>query len=330
MTAVPTNPYRKRLSILIVVLVVAAVVLGVIAVSTGTLPIPVADLIAALTGHGSRRTLFVLQELRLPRIGLALTVGAALGAAGALFQSVTRNPLGSPDLVGFTSGAATGALAAILLLPAGVLSAGAGAVLGGLAVAAAGLLLGGTGTRLILVGIGLAALLTSVNAFLLTRADITDAQNAAVWLVGSLDGRGSHLFATFAALVVLLPCAYLCTPGLRILETGDDKAASLGLHPGRRRAVAMLIGIGLTAAAVAAAGPIAFIALAAPQLARRTSRVASPLVLTSALFGAVLLLAADMLAQRALSPQQIPVGAMTGFLGGAYLALILVRAHRRS
>ncbi|XVV09816.1 FecCD family ABC transporter permease [Actinoplanes sp. CA-131856] len=313
----------RRLPLTVAVLVAAAVVLSVVAVSTGTLALSPGDLL-----HPDRKTLFVLTELRLPRIGLALTVGAALGAAGALFQSVTRNPLGSPDIVGFTSGAATGALAAILLLPAGVLPAGAGAVLGGLAVALVSLVLGGTGTRLILVGIGVAALLTSVNAYLLTRADITDAQNAAVWLVGSLNGRGSHLPVTAIAVAVLLPLAALCTPGLRILEIGDEKAITLGLGLRRQRLAAIAAGVALTAAGVAAAGPIAFIALAAPQLARRVTRRASPVVLTSALFGAVLLLASDMLAQRALAPRQIPVGAMTGFLGGIYLAFVLARGRR--
>jgi iron complex transport system permease protein len=319
----------RRLWLSVLSLTAIALVLAVVAVSTGTLSIPLAELVRFVAGNADRRTVFVLGELRLPRIGLALVVGAALGAAGALFQSITRNPLGSPDIVGFTSGAATGALAAILLLPPGTLSAGAGAVAGGVVVAVVSLLLGGTGMRLILIGIGQAALLTSANAYLLTRADLTDAQNAAVWLVGSLNSRGSHLTTTALAVAILLPVAALCTRGLRVLEMGDDKAASLGVHPGRQRLLAIAAGVGLTAAGVAAAGPIAFVALAAPQLARRTTRVASPLILTSALFGAVLLLAADMPAQRILAPQQIPVGAMTGFLGGIYLAFVLARRRTR-
>ncbi|MEV6348383.1 iron chelate uptake ABC transporter family permease subunit [Actinoplanes sp. NPDC051851] len=307
------------------ILILAATTLALVALalSTGTFSV---DLLSVLTGHADRRTVFVLVDLRLPRIGLALAVGAALGAAGALFQSVTRNPLGSPDVVGFTSGAATGALTAILLLPEGTLSAGAGAVLGGLAVAVVSLLLGGTGNKLILIGIGLAALLTAVNAFLLTRADIVDAQNAAVWLVGSLNGRGGHLGVTAAAVALLLVPALLCARGLRVLEIGDDKAASLGLSPARQRLATITVGVGLTAAGVAAAGPIAFVALAAPQLARRVTRAPAPAVLVAALVGATLLLAADLLAQRV----TVPVGAMTGFLGGIYLAGVLARRRIRA
>ncbi|GAA1613949.1 FecCD family ABC transporter permease [Actinoplanes couchii] len=318
----------RRPAVVVTVLLATALVLAVVAVATGTLPIPLADLWAALIGDGDRRTLFVLRELRGPRIGLALIVGAALGAAGALFQSVTRNPLGSPDIVGFTSGAATGALVAILVLPAGVISAGAGAVAGGFAVALVSVLTGGTGRRLILVGIGLAAFLTSVNSFLLTRASITEAQNAGVWLVGSLNGRGSHLLMSAILTFALLPLAAWYGRGLTILEMGDDKAQSLGVRPDHQRLIAIAVGIGLTGAAVAAAGPVGFVALAAPQLARRLTRVASPMPVVSALVGAVLLLAADMLAQRVLTPQQIPVGAMTGFLGGIYLIMLLRRRTR--
>ncbi|GAA2223237.1 iron chelate uptake ABC transporter family permease subunit [Herbiconiux moechotypicola] len=300
----------------------------VVAVSTGTAAISWGEVVSTLLGEGDERSRLVLFELRLPRLALALVVGGALAAAGALFQSMTRNPLGSPDLVGFTTGAATGALAALLLLPTAV-PAGAGAVVGGLAVAAVALALGGTGHRLVLVGIGLAALLTSVNAYLLTRADVTEAQSAAVWLVGSLNGRTAYLPMTAIAVAVLLVPAALLSRSLAVMELGDDKADSLGIAPARMRVVVVVVAIGLTAAAVAAAGPIAFVALAAPQLARRAARAARPLVLTSALLGAVLLLASDLLAQRVLAPQQLPVGAATGVLGGVYLAVVLALNARR-
>ncbi len=316
---------RRRLLTVAFALLAAAFLVSAVTLTTGSYATPLRAVIEALTGSGDARTRFVLTELRLPRLGLALSVGAALGAAGALFQSLTGNPLGSPDVVGFTTGAATGALVAILLLPAGTVSPGAGAVLGGAVTALLVLLIGGTGPRLVLVGIGLAAFGTSVNAYLLTRAEVTDAQNAAVWLVGTLNGRGAQLSTVALLLVLLLPLALWCGRGLRLLENGELKAASLGIGIARQRAAAAVVAVALTGAAVAGAGPVVFVALAAPHLARRLTRIAAPLVATSALLGAVLLAAADLLAQRVVPGQQIPVGAMTGILGGVYLAVLLGR-----
>ncbi|BCJ57912.1 hypothetical protein Jiend_13340 [Micromonospora endophytica] len=202
---------RAVLTCLVVLMLSAGLAVG--ALASGRYATPLADLWPVLTGGGDPGLRFVLLELRLPRIGTALTVGAALGGAGALFQSASRNPLGSPDIVGFTVGAATGALVVLLVLDGTSLTPAVGTALGGAAVAATALLLGGTGQRLILVGIGLSALLTSVNAYLLTRAEVTDAQNAAVWLVGSLNGSGAHLPLLLGALTVLLPLAVVVARG---------------------------------------------------------------------------------------------------------------------
>ncbi|PZF85550.1 FecCD family ABC transporter permease [Micromonospora endophytica] len=317
---------RAVLTCLVVLMLSAGLAVG--ALASGRYATPLADLWPVLTGGGDPGLRFVLLELRLPRIGTALTVGAALGGAGALFQSASRNPLGSPDIVGFTVGAATGALVVLLVLDGTSLTPAVGTALGGAAVAATALLLGGTGQRLILVGIGLSALLTSVNAYLLTRAEVTDAQNAAVWLVGSLNGSGAHLPLLLGALTVLLPLAVVVARGLRLIETGDEKALSLGVPVRRQRLTATALAVALTAVGVAGAGPVGFVALAAPHLARRVTRVAAPLVTTSAVLGAALLLAADQLAQRLIPGQQLPVGAVTGVLGGGYLALVLAWTWR--
>ncbi|SCE90213.1 iron complex transport system permease protein [Micromonospora haikouensis] len=336
MTTAPTSgPGRRtlrrqtrRATLACVVVLALSAGLAVAALASGRYATPLHDLWPALTGGGDPGLRFVLFELRLPRIGTALAVGAALGAAGALFQSASRNPLGSPDIVGFTVGAATGALVVLLVLHDTRLTPAVGAVLGGATVAAAALLLGGTGQRLILVGIGLSALLTSVNAYLLTRAEVTDAQNAAVWLVGSLNGSGHHLPLLLGALAALLPLSVLAARGLRLIENGGDKALSLGVPVRRQRLTATALAVALTAVGVAGAGPVGFVALAAPHLARRLTRVAAPLVTTSAALGAALLLAADQLAQRLVPGQQLPVGAVTGVLGGGYLALVLAWTWR--
>jgi iron complex transport system permease protein len=189
---------------------------------------------------------------------------------------------------------------------------------------------GGSGYRLVLVGIGIAAMLESANSYLLTRADITDAQAAAVWLTGSLNGRGwEQVRPTAVALAVLLPLAVRLGRDLRILELGDDLGRALGVSAERTRLGAVLVGVGVTAIATAATGPIAFIALAAPQVARRLTNASGPNIVASAFMGAALLVTSDLAAQRLFAPRQLPVGVMTGAVGGLYLAWLLRREWRR-
>ncbi|MET8835493.1 iron chelate uptake ABC transporter family permease subunit [Micromonospora sp. NPDC004540] len=313
-----------------------ALVLAVLAVGAGDYPIAPADVLRVLAGGGSPADRFIVTELRLPRLVTALAVGAALGLAGAVFQSLTRNPLGSPDVLGVTSGAATGAL--VVVVAGGGSAALAGAAAGG--GLATGLLLyalagrhGVGGHRLVLVGIGVTAILTGVNGWLLTRAPLMDAARAALWITGSLDGRGwANAVPVLAALAVLLPAVLLArAPALRLLEMGDDSAAGLGVSVRRVRVAALGAAVLLVSVAAAAAGPVSFLALTAPHLARRLTRAPGPNLLPSAVVGAALLLAADQLAQHAIAGRQLPVGVVTGVLGGGYLAWLLAgeRGGRR-
>jgi iron complex transport system permease protein len=278
-----------------------------------------------LAGGGDPAAEFIVETLRLPRVLTALLVGAAFGVAGAIFQSISRNPLGSPDIVGFTMGSVSGALIVILVLDGSSGQVALGAVAGGLVAAAAVYLLalrgGVQGYRLVLVGIGVSAMLFSLNNYLITRATREDAFQAAHWMVGSVNGRGwEHVWPVAAALAVLVPCALLLARPLALLEMGDDAArARLGL---------VLIAVALTAVATASTGPVAFVALAAPQLARRLTRSAAPGMLAAASMGALLLAASDLAAQRLLS-LDLPVGVMTGALGGVYLCWLLSRGWRR-
>ncbi|MFG3578045.1 FecCD family ABC transporter permease [Micromonospora chersina] len=313
-----------------------AVALAVLAVGAGDYPIAPADVLRVLAGGGSPAERFIVTELRLPRLVTALAVGAALGLAGAVFQSLTRNPLGSPDVLGVTSGAATGALVVVVLGGGSAALAGAAAA-GGLAT---GLLLyalagrhGVGGHRLVLIGIGVTAILTGVNGWLLTRAPLMDAARAALWLTGSLDGRGwANALSVLGALAVLLPAVLLArAPALRLLEMGDDSAAGLGVPVRRVRVAALGAAVLLVSVAAAAAGPVSFLALTAPHLARRLTRAPGPNLLPSAVVGAALLIAADQLAQHAVAGRQLPVGVVTGVLGGGYLAWLLAgeRGGRR-
>lgn len=287
----------------------------------------------ALFGEAPGAAELFVVRWRLPRAVTAVVFGAMLGLAGALFQSITRNPLGSPDIIGFTHGSVAGALTVIVLLDGPPPAVAAGAVGGGLGTGLLVYLLawrdGVHGYRLVLVGIGAAATLTAANGYLLTRADHADAARSMLWLTGTLQGRGwTQLWPLLAACAVLLPAALLHSRPLRLLEMGDDTARALGGHPERTRLTALLTAVLLTAAATAAAGPIAFVALAAPQLARRLTRADGPHLTGAALMGATLLVAADWLAQHTVDGRQLPVGALTGMLGGCYLLWLLATERR--
>lgn len=314
-------------------LLAATFVVMVFALATGDYHIPLDEVVRTLFGGGSSATYFIVETLRLPRVLTAMLVGASLGVSGAIFQSLSRNPLGSPDIVGFTTGAATGAVLEILVFHGGTVEIALGAVVGGVATALVVYLLafkrGVQGYRLILIGIGVSAMLASVNSYLLTRANINDAASAQVWLTGSLNGRGwEHVRPISVALAVLLPAAFLLGRQMHLLEMGDDAAQALGVRVERVRLSLLLVGVGLTAVAVAAAGPITFVALAAPQLSKRLTRSAGVGLLSAALMGMFLLSVSDYAAQRVFPSVELPVGVATGAVGGVYLAWLLAREWR--
>lgn len=313
-------------------LVACCVVVAVLALGTGRIQVAPLDVVRTLLGNGSRLTNNTVLELRLPRVLAALLVGLALGMSGALFQSLTRNPLGSPDIVGFNYGAATGGLVAILVFAAGPVLVSAGAVAG--AVVTAGLVYvlawqrGVRSDRLALVGVGVSALLQSANFYLIVNADLASAARATVWITGSLNGRGwGHVVPLAIALAVLVPATLAGNRSLSMLEMGDDTAKALGVPVEHARRYLLVCGAALCAVATAAAGPIAFVALAAPQLARRLTRAAGPGLVAAGCMGALLVLTADFVAARLSTA--LPVGVCTAVLGGVYLAWLL-RTRRRA
>ncbi len=324
----------RRAVVVTTALVLLALATGVVALALGDYVVPVPDVLGALVGtvDGPARTVVV--NWRLPRVLLALLLGAGLGVSGAVFQSLTRNPLGSPDIIGFASGSYTGALLAMLVVGGGYGATATGSLLGGLATAAVVYLLayrgGVQGFRLIVVGIGVSAMLGSVNTWLILKADLQLAMMAAVWGAGSLNAVGwSHVGPTLAVLLVLAPVLAVLGRRASVLEMGDDAAHALGLAPERTRAALVVTGVALTALATAVAGPIAFVSLAAPQLARRLTRGAGVGLVPAAAMGALLLVVSDVLAQRAFAPTQLPVGVVTVSIGGGYLVWLLAREARR-
>jgi iron complex transport system permease protein len=315
------------------VLAAAALAIAVLGLCTGDFVISPAEVFQALAGQGSGAVRLVVVQWRLPRVLLALLIGAALGLSGAIFQALTRNPLGSPDVIGFNTGAYTGVLVVMVLVGREYWTIAAGALVGGLVTAAAVYLLayrrGVHGFRLIIVGIAVSAVLGSANQWFIVKAKLQAAISAAVWAQGSLNSltwtQVPPVAVAVAALVVLLLAG---GSRLRMLELGDDAAAALGVPVEKVRLVYLLIGVALTAVTTAAAGPISFVALAAPQLAQRLTRGAGIALAPSAAMGALLLIAGDWVAQHAFSPTQLPVGVVTVSIGGLYFVWLLARQAR--
>ncbi|MEV7548730.1 iron chelate uptake ABC transporter family permease subunit [Amycolatopsis sp. NPDC089917] len=326
---------HRRTAWVAAVLAVLCLAVVLAALVTGNYPISVPDVFRALGGHGTLQQRYFVNDVRLPRVLVALLVGAALAVGGAMFQSLSANPLGSPDIIGFNAGAAAGALVCLLVLKdSGLLATGVGALCGGGVVAVLVYLLsyrgGVRGYRLILVGVGVNALLSAGIAYLLSRAELNEMLNAQIWLVGSLNGRAwEHVWVLVVVLVVVLPSAFLLSKPLLTLELGPDSATALGLAVGSVRRRAITIAVLLSAVAIVTAGPISFLALAAPQVAKRLARSVGPSLTVSALAGAFLLAFADLLAQRAIPGTQLPVGVATLVLGGLYLGWLLVGEMRR-
>ncbi|MFE7195102.1 FecCD family ABC transporter permease [Microbacterium oxydans] len=313
----------------------AATVLGVIvSISTGTYDIPLDEVLGGLLGTADRGTVLVVREWRMPRALLAALLGVALGMSGALFQSLTRNPLGSPDVIGFSSGSYSGALIVLLVTGGGYYAIAAGALVGGILTALVVFLLayrrGVQGFRLIIVGIGVSALLAAVNTYLMLKATPEQQLTAGVWGSGSLNGLSvGELVPVVLVLAVLVPAVLALSPAMRVLELGDDAAGSLGSRPTAVRLAAVVLGVALVALVTAAAGPIAFIALVAPQIARRLTRSAGVGLIAAGVTGAFLLVLSDFLAQRLFAPLQLPVGIVTVSVGGIYFVWLLVRETRR-
>ena len=329
--------WRPRAVLVCGLLLGLALALGLVLLGTGTLGFTPAQVVAGLLGDPAEpMATRIIQRLRLPRVLTAACVGAGLGMAGGAFQSLSRNALGSPDVIGFTTGAATGAISAIILVQATPAQTALAAIASGLLTALAVLLMArqagaGGGYRLVLVGLGTGAVLTGVNTMLMVKGDIDQAMAAQVWLAGSLNGRSwSHVLPAAAGLVLFAPVLALAARKLALLEMGADLAMQLGIRTGPLRLAVVLAAVGLTSVATASTGPVAFIALAGPQIARRLTRAPGVPLASGALAGAALLLGADLLGQWSPFGLVLPVGLTTGFLGGLYLIVLLLQDRGRA
>lgn len=326
--------WRWRPLILGAVLGVCTLMVVALAVALGSYTLSPGELWQALTGQGTETTAKVVLQWRAPRAVSGAVFGAALGLSGAVFQSLLRNPLASPDIIGFTTGSYTGVLVVILAGGVGFAATATGALAGGLLTTLCIYLLafrrGVQGFRLIIVGIAVSALLTSVNTWITVRADLALALRAALWGAGSLsDMRWEAALPGIGSVAIFMLLLAAVAPVLRELELGDDTAAVLGRRVERAKLALIVAAVGLIAAVTAVAGPIGFIALAAPQIARRMTRAPGIPLIPAAMVGAFGLTGADVLAQHALPGTTVPVGAVTVCLGGMYLLWLLIRETGR-
>ncbi|MGW2261543.1 FecCD family ABC transporter permease [Streptomyces sp. NPDC001780] len=331
--------WRPWLVLVTLLLAAATFLVFCLSISVGDFPVGLSRVIATILGRGERVDEFVVMDLRMPRVLAGLVVGIALGMSGAITQSVARNPLASPDILGITGGASAVAVF-LVTVSGGTAAAVAGSV--GLSAAA---LAGGLGTgllvyflawrrgiegfRLILIGISVSAVMQAITTWLLVSADIRDVARAQAWLVGSLDDRSwgevrVAFWCTVVLMVVVAGVAFQFKP----MHLGDDIAAGLGVRYSRVRAVLLLCAVLLAAGAVSAAGPVPFVALVAPQVGMRLAKHPTPPMLASGLVGALLLIGADLVARTAL-PVTLPVGVVTAAIGGPFLVCLLVRANLR-
>ncbi|WP_314502913.1 iron chelate uptake ABC transporter family permease subunit [uncultured Microbacterium sp.] len=313
------------LTILIVVIFAVTLMIG------GTFYSP-ADVLRVLLGESVPGASFTIGELRLPRATLGLLAGFAFGIAGVTFQTMLRNPLASPDIIGISSGASVAAVFGIIVLALDETAVSLLALAGALATAAVIYLLshrgGFAGIRLILIGIGVAAMLDSAVTYVLSRAAAWDLQTAMQWLTGSLNGATwPGILPLAAASAVMVPLLLSQSRGLGMLRLGDDTAMSLGVDLTRTRVLLVVSAVALLAFATAASGPIAFVAfMAGPIAARLVGAGATPL-LPAGLIGALLVLVADLVGQFAFDTRY-PVGVITGAIGAPYLVFLLIRINR--
>lgn len=328
--AVPVQPRALGYCIAVAL----ALALGCVATLTlGRLGIALPELFSALIHTPAGKTGFVLERLRGPRLVTAIGVGALLGLAGTLFQTVTRNPLGSPDIIGLGAGAGAGVALSTLLWD-GLVPAPVGALAGAVLAVALVHLSTGRGfaspARVIIAGIGVSAIAFAITQYVVSIGLREQASQLAAYLAGSLNATNwNDVRVLGITLLIVLPAAAALSGNLRLLEMGDALADSLGAQTNRTRTAAILLSVVAAAAAVTAAGPIAFVALTAPQIARRATRSPGANLIASALTGALILVLADLAVQQLEWADGLPVGVLTAGIGGIYLGYLLIREWKK-
>jgi iron complex transport system permease protein len=291
------------------------------------------SLLSPITGEVNKGVDFIVLNVRLPRATLAVLTGIAFALSGIIFQTILRNPLASPDIIGISHGASAAAVFCIITLGLSGFAVSFGALLGAVMTALAiyGLAWRGgvTAYRVVLIGIGMAAIMGAVMSYLFTRARLVEAQQALGWLIGSLNAANTDKIIPLAiAMAVLLPATIAMVRALDALQLGDDTAKALGARVEIVRLGLMLTGVGYAAFATAAVGPVTFVAFVAGPIARSLLAGSGKGFVKAALVGALVMLGSDLVAQHALPTIQLPVGVVTGLFGALFLLWLLVVSNR--
>jgi iron complex transport system permease protein len=327
----------RRVPLVLVLALLATVLAMVINIGVGEYPIPPLDVVRTVLGMptGNEDYAFIVNILRLPRMLVAALVGVALGISGAIMQGLTRNPLADPSIIGVSAGASLVAVTLIILVrdvPAGVLplAAFAGAALTALLIYLLAWKGGDSPLRLILVGIGLAAVAYALTTLMITFGDIYDVQRALIWLTGSVYGRSWEEFWALLPWVTLgVPLACLAARHLNALNLGEDVARGLGTRVAQQRGLLLLVAVALAGATVAAAGTIGFVGLMAPHLARRlVGPDHSGLLPTAGVLGGLLVVVADLVGRTIFAPIELPCGLVTAAIGAPFFIALLWKQHK--
>lgn len=322
-----------RTTALLGVATALVLVLAVWGLMLGDFPISSGAVVSVVAGGGSEQEAFIVRTLRLPRVLVGAGVGVALAASGSVFQALVRNPLVAPDIVGVMAGATVAAVAARVVFQSAAavpVAAFVGAVVATFVVYGLTWQKGISGGRLVLVGIGIEFVLTAVTTLVIVRFPVEQVGSAIMWMTGTLFGAAwVDVIWLAGTLAVLLPAALLLMSRLRVLQLGDETAVALGARLELSRGSLLAVGAALAAAAVAVAGPVKFVALMIPHVARM---LAGPLtggvLVLAGMLGAALVVGSDIVAQHAFSPTSLPVGIVTAAIGAPYFLFLLYRVNR--
>lgn len=324
---------RRRWILATGLLAVLACSLCIAMLLLGNTIYPLSKVLRALTGEQLKGVSFAVNTIRLPRMLAGLFAGFAFGVAGYTFQTMLRNPLANPNVIGITSGSSAAAVFCIVILHAGGAMVSFAAVIAGLATVILIYFLSRGRTfsigRLILVGIGVQAMLDAVISYLLLISSEKDVPTAIRWLTGSLNGsQMSELPPLVITVLICAPVIALLGKHLDILELGEQSASSLGVHTDKTRILLIVASVCMIAIATATTGPIAFVSFLAGPIAKRMVGVGFSGVIPAGLVGVVLVLAADLIGQFAFVTR-FPVGVITGLLGAPYLIYLLIQMNRK-
>lgn len=332
------NTTRKIMSVsMILLLAILAVFL--VSLNMGTMKIPLAEVIKAFNGTGSEQNYTVLMHFRLPRMVIAILIGAGIAVSGAILQSVSRNALADPGILGINSGAGLAVVLYIFYFQGSSFSSGIwsvyimpfaalfGAFLAAFLIYSLAWKQGVTPIRLVLVGIGINAAFGALIIVFQLMMDPNNFMQATIWLSGSIWGASwEYVVAILPWILLLIPWAVYKSQHLNVLNLGDHTATGLGVTVERERRTLLFISVALAGACVAVGGGIAFLGLVAPHLARKLVGPRHQGMLpVSALLGSLVLLVADMIGKNLMAPSEIPVGLVVSCLGAPYFIYLLIK-----